>query len=295
MRVDLHLHTTASDGQYAPTALISLARQHGLEVIAITDHDTTAGIKEAQEAAAATGSPLIIPGIELSAEDAAGDVHVLGYYIDVEANAFQDRITRFRKDRYSRGERIVERLAALGMPLDWARVLAIADGGAIGRPHIARAMVEAGYVESVRQAFDRYLYNGGPAYVARSRLTPEEAIDLIHSAAGVAVLAHPGLLADYITMVNRLIRAGLDGVEVVHPANPENVRLNLRALAQKHHLIMTGGTDFHGLDVKEGVLLGSVTPPPGCVIALQERKKQIDAGKSTRAAAPDSPETSLPT
>ena len=274
MRVDLHLHTTASDGQYAPAALVSLAHQHGLEVIAITDHDTTGGIIEAQEAASAMGSPLIVPGIELSAEDEAGDVHVLGYHIDLQAKIFQDRIAYFRDERYSRGQRIVERLADLGMPLNWERVLVIADGGAIGRPHIARAMVEAGYVESVREAFDRFLYNGGPAYAARPRLSPEEAVELIHSAAGVAVLAHPGLLADYAAMVERLIPAGLDGVEVVHPANPENVRLNLRGLAQQYNLIMTGGTDFHGLDVKESVLLGSVTPPPGCVAALQARTNQ---------------------
>ena len=274
MRVDLHLHTTASDGQYAPAALISLARQHGLEVIAITDHDTTDGVNEAQEAASTMGSPLVIPGIELSAEDSAGDVHVLGYHIDLHVKAFQERIAYFRDERYSRGQHIVERLAILGMPLDWGRVLSIADGGAIGRPHVARAMVEAGYVESVREAFDRFLYNGGPAYVARPRLTPEEAVELIHSAAGVAVLAHPGLLADYTTILDRLVAVGLDGVEVVHPANPENVRLNVRAIAQQHDLIMTGGTDFHGLDVKEGVLLGSVTPPSGCVSALQARTNQ---------------------
>jgi predicted metal-dependent phosphoesterase TrpH len=274
MRVDLHLHTTASDGQYAPSALVSLARQHGLEVIAVTDHDTTDGVIEAQEAASRMGSPLVIPGIELSAEDTAGDVHVLGYHIDLKVLAFQERIAYFRDERYSRGQRIIERLAGLGMPLDWNRVLAIADGGSIGRPHVARAMVEARYVESVREAFDRFLYNGGPAYVARPRLSPEEAVELIHSAAGVAVLAHPALLPDYAAILQRLILVGLDGVEVVHPANPENLRLNLRALAQQHTLIMTGGTDFHGLDVKEGVLLGSVTPPQGCVSALQARANQ---------------------
>lgn len=274
MRVDLHLHTSASDGQYSPGELVKQARSHGLSVIAVTDHDTTAGITEAQEASAQFGALLVIPGIELSAEDAGGDVHVLGYYIDPQNAAFQQRIAYFRDERYTRGERIVERLAALGLPLDWQRVLAIAEGGAIGRPHIARAMVEAGYVDSVRDAFDRYLYNGGPAYVARPRLTPEEAIALIHSASGVAVLAHPGSLPDYSAMIERLVPAGLDGVEVIHPSNPENVRLNLRALAQRYGLIMTGGTDFHGPDIKEGLLLGSVNPPEGCVAALQARARE---------------------
>lgn len=274
MRVDLHLHTNASDGQYSPTELVNLAREYSLEVIAITDHDTTDGIREAQEASQISGMPLVIPGIELSAEDSTGDVHVLGYHIDLESAYFEERLAAFRADRYSRGQRILQRLAGLNLPLDWERVLAIADGGSIGRPHIARAMLEAGYVESVRDAFDRYLHNGGPAYVARARLSPEEAVELIHSAAGVAVLAHPGLLPDYAAVIRRLVPVGLDGVEVVHPSNLENVRLNLRALAQQHNLIMTGGTDFHGPKVKEHVTLGSVTPPDGCVAALQARARQ---------------------
>ena len=274
MRVDLHLHTTASDGQYTPTELVSQAHQHGLHVIAITDHDTTDGIEEAQEASLTIGSPLVIPGIELSAEESGGDVHVLGYYVDLTLEPFQQKIANFRQERYSRGQRIVERLAHLGMPLDWERVLQIAEGGSIGRPHIARAMIEVGYVASVREAFDRFLYNGGPAYAARPRLSPEEAVKLIHEASGVAVLAHPGLLPDYDSMVRRLVLVGLDGVEVVHPSNAENVRLNLRGLAQTFGLIMTGGSDFHGPDIKEGVMLGSITPPDGCVVALQTRSRQ---------------------
>lgn len=274
MRVDLHLHTIASDGQYTPTQLVSLAHKHGLTVIAITDHDTTDGIQEAQEASAKNGSPLVIPGIELSAEDESGDVHVLGYHLDLSSLPFQERIAEFRAERYNRGQRIVERLAELGLPLQWERVLEIAEQGSIGRPHIAHAMVEAGYVESVRAAFDRYLFNGGPAYVARPRLTPEEAIELIQNAAGVAVLAHPGLLPDHIGMVKRLVPAGLDGVEVIHPSNGEPVRLNLRALAQQYQLLTTGGTDFHGPDIKEGVVIGSVNPPDGCVAALRVRAQQ---------------------
>jgi predicted metal-dependent phosphoesterase TrpH len=274
MRVDLHLHTNASDGQFTPSELVNLARKYSLDVIAITDHDTTDGIREAQEASSVTGTPLVIPGIELSAEDTAGDVHVLGYYVDLGSTHFEERIASFRADRYSRGQRILQRLAAMGMPLQWERVLAIAEDGSIGRPHIARALVEAGYVESVRDAFDRYLYNDGPAYVPRARLSPEEAVALIHSAAGVAVLAHPGLLPDYAAIVRRLVPVGLDGVEVVHPSNSEKVRLNLRALAQEYRLIMTGGTDYHGPDVKEHVTLGSVTPPEGCVAALRARAQQ---------------------
>lgn len=272
MRVDLHLHTNASDGQHTPSELVALAQR--FDVIAITDHDTTEGIAEAQEAARRVGSPLIIPGIEFSAEDEAGDVHVLGYFVDINDAAFQAELRKFRSDRFDRGQRILEKLAALGLPLDWDRVMAIAEGGSIGRPHIARAMVEAGYVETVREAFNRYIANDGVAYVARRRLSPEEAVHMIHAAKGVAVLAHPGLLPDHAAMVRRLIPHGLDGVEVNHPSNSEEVRLSLRALAREYMLITTGGSDFHGLAIKPDVHIGMETPPEGCVQALRKRAEK---------------------
>ncbi len=276
MRIDLHLHTTASDGQHSPTDLVALAQR--FDIIAITDHDTTEGIAEAIEAARAKGSPQIIPGIELSAEDDAGDVHVLGYFVDVHDAAFQAELTQFRTDRYHRGLGILEKLASIGLPLNWDRVLAIAEGGSIGRPHIARAMVEAGYVGNVREAFDRYIANDGIAYVQRRRLSPEEALQMIHAAKGAAVLAHPGLLPDHTSMVKRLVPYGLDGVEVSHPSNSENTRLSLRGLAREFNLIMTGGSDFHGEAIKPNVQIGMETPPDGCVDLLRAR-----AGKYAKA------------
>jgi predicted metal-dependent phosphoesterase TrpH len=267
MRADLHLHTNASDGQYSPAELVELARK--FDVIAITDHDTTEGVAPAQQAAQKQGAPVVIPGIELSAEDAEGDVHMLGYYVDIDNTEFQTTLTRFRDNRYRRGQLMVKKLAAMGMPLEWDRIVAIANGGAIGRPHIARAMLEAGYVESVKDAFNRFISNDGPAYVARTRLSPEEAVALIHSAGGVAVLAHPGLLKDYRAMLLRLIAVGLDGVEVNHPSNSEAVRLDLRGIATSTSLIMTGGSDFHGPSVKPDVQLGMVSPPEGAVEALK--------------------------
>ncbi len=273
MRVDLHLHTTASDGQLSAPALVQLAREQGLDVIAITDHDTTNGIEAAQQAA--HESPVVLPGIELSAEDAGGDVHVLGYLMDIHDPGFQAQLARFRDDRLNRGKRIVERLAELGLPIDWTRVTEIAHNGAVGRAHIARAMVQAGYVTTVKEAFDRYLQVGGPAYVGRRRLSPEAAVELIHSAGGVAVLAHPGLVAGWESLlVNRLIPAGLDGIEVVHPDNPQSVQERARELAQQYNLVMTGGSDFHDLAwvEREGQsMIGSVTPPEGCVEALRAR------------------------
>ncbi len=250
------MHTTASDGQLSPSELVQLARDRGLNAIAVTDHDTTEGITEAQQAT--PGSPVIIPGIELSAEEDGVDVHMLGYFIQIEQTDFQAQLVRFRDDRLNRGRKIVERLGELGMPVEWDAVLKLADGGSVGRPHVARAMIAAGHVDSLQEAFERYLYTGGPAYVSRERLSPEAAVALIHSAGGVAVMAHPGLVEGYAAMVERLVSAGLDGVEIMHPKNPKVVRDNLRGLAQKHKLIVTGGSDFHRrLDP-----IGSETPPP---------------------------------
>jgi predicted metal-dependent phosphoesterase TrpH len=276
VRIDLHIHTTASDGQYTPSEIIHFARKRSLNVIAITDHDTTAGFEPARQAAQnAGGSPVVIPGIELSAEDTVGDVHMLGYFFDVHNVDFQNTLDAFRERRYHRGKLIVERLAALGMPVDWEHVVAIANGGAIGRPHVARALVEAGHVDSIGEAFERYIYNGGPAYVARKRLSPEEAVELIHTAGGVAVMAHPGLVEGYEALiVERLVPAGLDGVEVVHPRNPETVRLNLRGLAARFDLVMTGGSDFHRPQEDGSLLLGTLNPPENCVAALRERVKR---------------------
>jgi 3',5'-nucleoside bisphosphate phosphatase len=272
MRIDLHLHTIASDGQHTPAELVQLVRGQRLDVIAITDHDTTAGI--ADGLVAANGAPLIINGIELSAEDEQGDIHMLGYYFDRENAALQARLDYFRDERENRGRKIAEKLTSIGLPITWERVQAIAGDASIGRPHIARAMLEAGYVGSVREAFDRYLYNGGPGYVARYRLSPEEAIDLIHSAGGVAVMAHPGLVEDYRSMVERLVPVGLDGVEVAHPDNNVTVRENLRGLAVQHGLIITGGSDFHGALINAATVPGMTNPPPECVAQLAERAKR---------------------
>ena len=267
LRADLHLHTTASDGQLRPAELVQLARKHRLNTIAITDHDTTDGLQEAQQAA--DGSPMIVPGIELSAEENEVDVHMLGYYIQPEDSTFQAALVGFRDDRLSRGKGMVEKLVALGKPIGWERVLALADGGSVGRPHVARALVEAGHVDSVNAAFDHYLHHGGPAYVARKRMSPEEAVALIHAAGGVAVMAHPGLVPDYLLMLERLVAAGLDGVEFNHPRNPATVRENVRALALKYHLILTGGSDFH----RPGDSIGAYTAPLEALSALRERRR----------------------
>jgi predicted metal-dependent phosphoesterase TrpH len=240
-------------------------RKQGLNAIAITDHDTTGGIAEAQQAA--EGSPVVIPGVELSAEADGVDAHMLGYYVELDNADFQAALARFRDVRLERGRQIVERLTELGMPIHWEDVLAQADGGTVGRPHVARVLLQAGYVASVQEAFDLYLHSGGPADVARPQLSPAEAVALIHQAGGAAVLAHPGLVPDYILMVERLVNAGLDGIEIMHPSNSAIVRANLRGLAARYDLIITGGSDFHRM----GDLLGAEQPPRQAIRALRER------------------------
>lgn len=271
-RSDLHIHTTASDGRTPPHEVIAQALKLGLTCIAITDHDTTAGYEAIRHDQPA--GLLILPGIELSAEDEGGDVHILGYCMDIDSSEFQDELSRFRDDRYHRGRRIVQRLGELGAPLDWERVQAIADGGSIGRPHIARALVEAGHVASIRDAFDRYIGSSKPAYVARRRMAPEEAIAMIQAAGGVAVMAHPALVPDYPAMIERLVRGGLDGVEVAHPTHTPEVELRTRMLADRHGLIISGGSDYHGDDGAAHAPIGSMNVPQGAVAALQARARE---------------------
>ncbi len=247
-----------------------MALRQGMEVIALTDHDTTAGIGEAQQAAA--GSPLeVIPGLEINTEGPDGDVHVLGYYINPGYEPLQERLRTLREARLVRARKMIERLAELGMPLKWERVLEIAgQDSAVGRPHIARALVEAGYVATAREAFDRYIGNDGPAYVPRLRMRPEEAIVVIHQAGGVAVLAHP----DHHPILERLpdlVEAGLDGLEVYYPEHtPEDVA-RLGALATRYGLLMTGGSDFHGPGLGKNAPMGSVPLPAGVVSRLTAR------------------------
>jgi hypothetical protein len=243
-RADLHTHSTASDGTLSPGELVAAAREKGLGAVALTDHDTLAGIGEAVEA----GRELrvtVIPGLELSTEAAAEEVHVLGYFLTPQAEELQRRLAELRRQRLTRARRMLERLRALGLPLSWEAVAAEAGTGAVGRPHIARALVAAGYVESVEEAFARYLDRGRPAYVPRAKLTPAGAIDLVQRSGGVAVLAHPGLLSG-AGLLEELLELNWQGIEVFYPEHSKEVEEKLYALARMHSLVPTGGSDFHG-------------------------------------------------
>ena len=188
--IDLHTHSTASDGLLTPAQLVALAVERGLRVLALTDHDTVAGVAEAA-AAAATSGLRFIPGVELSTHVDAGEVHMLGYFIDPADPALLDALAQFRDARAGRADAMVTRLTAAGAPITVARVLEFAAGGSIGRPHVARALVEAGHASSINDAFDRWLVRGRPGYVERFKLTPPDAVRLIRAAKGVPVLAHP--------------------------------------------------------------------------------------------------------
>lgn len=241
--IDLHLHSTASDGTSTPEAVVLAGRAAGLVALALTDHDTVDGIPEAQGAAAGAGLELV-PGVELSAYDGADEVHVLGLHL-VELDALREALGVFRSSRRERAEGIVRLLNGLGVRITFDDVLAVAKEAAIGRPHIARAMVGNGWAMDLRDAFDRYLGAGRPAYLDKRRITIPEAIELVHRSGGIAVLAHPGPDATH-DRVERLAAMGLDGVEVIHPSHSADDRARLLSLTKHLNLVPSGGSDSHG-------------------------------------------------
>ncbi len=244
--VDLHTHSTTSDGELGPSEVVRLAARTGLVCLALTDHDTTNGVREAQAAGQALGIE-VIAGVEINSEDERGDAHILGYFIDPDYAPLQEQLLAIRDARVGRARGMLRKLAELGMPLKWEAVLEMAgEAASIARPHIARAMVQAGYVCSTQEAFDKYIHNDGPAYVNRLRLTMHEAIGLIHAAGGVAVMAHAGE-SGLIHLVPALVAAGLDGVEVYYPDHTPEHQAQLLALAEQYRLAVTGGSDFHTL------------------------------------------------
>lgn len=258
--VDLHVHSTASDGLLNPAEIISRAAEIGLAVIALTDHDTVDGVAAAREAARAFPGLTVIPGVEISTDTSGGETHVLGYYIDIDNLDLLSSLERFRDSRRNRAVRMVEKLNNMGIAIAWERVREIAGDSSIGRPHIARAMLEKGYIEKFEDAFDGYLEHGGPAYAEREKMTPEDAVALILRAGGIPVLAHPFTTGDPDGMAASLKKAGLVGLEAYYHENtPENTE-NMLALAEKHGLIVTGGSDFHGDDLSGGSLGGTEVP-----------------------------------
>lgn len=267
--VDLHTHSTASDGWLTPAQLVEEASRRGLGILALTDHDTIAGIEPARDAAARAGVELI-PGIELSSNSGPNEVHILGYFIDPSSPVLEAELRRLVGQRNDRNRAIVDRLNQLGLPVTNKQVEDIAAGGTIGRPHIARAMIERGYVETIAQAFDEYLASGKAAYVPRKKVMPEDAVSLVRAAGGVAVLAHPMSAGELAPLLDRLVAAGLAGMEVFYGEYSRTTRNHLQVIAERWNLIPTGGSDFHGEGFKEGRVLGSVDVPAASVERLRE-------------------------
>lgn len=273
--VDLHLHTTASDGRLTPQELVKLAAGRGLRVIAITDHDTTDGVRPAQAAAARFADLRLIPGVELSVDIAEAEVHLLGYWVDLENREFQQLLAWSRDGRVNRARRILERLAELGLPVEWERVRELAGDGAVGRPHVAQAMVEKGYVADIREAFELYLGRGRPAYVERERLTPEQGIRSVLAVGGLPVLAHPADIAGLEDRLPGWVAAGLVGLEVYYAGYTPEVVARLRELADRYGLVATGGSDYHGFGTADEALPGSVEVPREVVDQLIKRRFRL--------------------
>ena len=241
--VDLHLHSTASDGSRPPADVVAAAQRAGLSAIALTDHDTVAGIDDATTAGVALGVR-VVPGVELSAVEGDVETHILGLHLS-ETRELEATLRGLRDMRRTRAERIVGRLNELGVRIELAAVLEQAAGGAIGRPHVARAMIAEGWAVDFRDAFDRYLGNGRPAYVGKERLAVVDAIALIHRAGGLAVLAHPAQ-GGTRERIEAFVAAGIDGVEVRHPSHSSEDIARLSALVDHFGLVPSGGSDWHG-------------------------------------------------
>jgi len=268
--IDLHLHTLASDGRLSPTELIQLVANQGLETISITDHDSTEGLAEAYEAAKKFPYMRIIPGIEMSADIPGDEVHVLGYFLDYHDVEFQEMLTELRRGRVGRAQVMVEKLVALGKPVEWERVLHFAGDGTVGRPHIALAMVEAGYFKEPKEAFEEYLGNDGLAYYDRPKLNPTESVAMIRKVGGVPVLAHPTFMNDMEAGIASLKKEGLVGMEVYYAQYDDDTVRHLARLAREYDLIPCGGSDYHGLGNTGEPLPGTLGPPEETVKLLED-------------------------
>lgn len=256
-QADLHVHTTSSDGAYSPGDVISMAYEEGLIAVGITDHDTIHGIAHGLEA----GKDLsmeVIPGVEISAGMGSHEVHILGYYIDETNGELVEKLERFQNVRLDRIERMITQLKTLGINLDFQYVLSLAGEGAVGRPHVARALVEYGYVGTMSEAFDTLIGDDKPGYVPRLRISPKDAIDLIHRSGGVACWAHPGL-ESHDEWLEEFVSYGLDGLEIAHPEHSARETAQYRAMADRYTLLVTGGSDFHGGEIGGGPYLGQCT------------------------------------
>ena len=287
--IDLHVHTNHSDGTFTPREALTLARERGLEAMALTDHDTTTALQEAAAIGAELGIE-VVPGIEFSTIYVDEGVHVLCYFMDPSDPALVEELQRLRDDRERRGDMMVERLVALGYPVRFERVKEIAGDAPIIRPHIAQAMVEAGIVPDAKSAFtEEFIGSNGAAYVEKHALHPLAALGLIHGAGGVCVMAHPGTFRETkpvpATLIEEMAAAGLDGIEASHPEHTPEVEAKYVDMANALGLILTGGSDCHGTRY-EPVRLGMRSTAPEQFERLKARAADLAAARRTAAPSP---------
>jgi 3',5'-nucleoside bisphosphate phosphatase len=279
--VDLHLHTTASDGVMTPLKLVRYAKGKGLQAIAITDHDTIEGLEEGLAEGEKIGIE-VIPGIEISAEHSPGSMHLLGYFFDIHHPLLVERLHYLQKARAERNPKIAEKLNRLGIKVTYEEVVKASGGGQVGRPHFAQVLVEKGYVRNFQEAFERFLKKGAPAYADKFRFEPSEALHFINEAQGIAVLAHPNTLgtngsAELENLVLQLVKKGLRGIEVHYPEHSPLDVAQYKSLAERHGLLMTGGTDYHGIEGTEldmGVGRGDMKLPYSIVEDLKAARSR---------------------
>lgn len=276
-RADFHTHTNASDGRLTPTELIDLAARRGVRIIAVTDHDSTEGLAEAEAAAAQHEGVTLVPGIEMSADIPGDEVHILGYFLDYHDEEFQETLTRLRHARRDRGRSMVEKLHDLGIDIPWERVEEIAGDGAVGRPHVAQVLLEKGYISSFQEAFEKYIGRNGPAYVERVKLTPVEAVEMLVRIGGLPVLAHPSSLTQLGGLLQELKAAGLVGMEVYYQDYDEATRRRLARAAEEHGLLKLGGSDYHGLHTPRERLPGDIPLADKDIEAFMETARRAAA------------------
>jgi len=287
--VDLHTHTTASDGSTSPGELVALAKKAGLKALAVTDHDTVAGLDEALAAGAGLGVE-VVPGVEISLEAGlGGGMHLLGLFLDHTEPRLAAALNWLQGARQRRNRAMVARLAELGIRMDMAELEGLAGGGQVGRPHLAQALISRGLAGNYAEAFNRYLGAKAPGYVAKERLSPSKGIELMHAAGGLAVLAHPGLVpvgeSELEARCRQMVGEGLDAIEAYYSEHTPAQQQRMLRLAARLGLAASGGSDFHG-QAKPGLRLGSglgaLKVPASCLAGLKQRLARRRAEKGVR-------------
>ncbi len=280
---DFHIHSTYSDGRLQPAQLADMAHRNGVRVMALTDHDTTAGLAEMAETLRRYPEITLVPGVELSTDIPGSEIHILGYFVDVDDPEFQRELSRFREGRLGRGREMVQKLNALGMNITWERVQEIAGDASVGRPHVAQALLEKGYVQTIAEAFDRFIGREGPAYAEREKMTLEQAIALIRRAGGMAFFAHPTYAKDMENLLPAMKGAGLAGMEVYYKAYSEETIESLRRQAERYGLMPLGGSDYHGLGNEDDREIGMIPLPEAPIRRFLAAGEEIMAKRRASA------------